>query len=420
MSRSNHPVKRLYRPTPLNASPGGAGSSGSTPSTVTNLGTNDLGTTTSTSSSTASYMFDTGYSTSTSHTQQFSLFTGTGGVHVSSNNPPAAITSTPPPSTYPGPTRGTSGTTSNSIFSPPQIGGLHPQGNPSNSSLSTTQGSRDTKTDWSQRLSNPPLLNPPRLPIAPSLSSGGTTPNTGGATPITAGTIPITGETTPITFGTAAFDFGGTTPSIGGTTRTTTTAPPFTFRTSGNTPITQQYTSPPPPSSAPVSMSDPVLDSLTNLTLNTSNSRARQSSNNNNSLPVFSDAELETLRSLSGLISQLHADTGGCGRIKRGSPGAGTLSGSMTPSKERFNRIKPEIDSIISAHDQSTGMVKFKTLFNEFDNVVNEYVNERGYDDGYTDRVRYLERMNYACGRLKGMIEAILEGIWITGIAHTV
>lgn len=84
----------------------------------------------------------------------------------------------------------------------------------------------------------------------------------------------------------------------------------------------------------------------------------------------------------------------------------------MTPSRDRLNQLKPEIQAIIAAHQQSTAMVKFSTLFNEFDNVLNEVVNERGYDDGYTDRVRYLERINYTCGRLKGLIEAILEGMW--------
>ncbi len=128
---------------------------------------------------------------------------------------------------------------------------------------------------------------------------------------------------------------------------------------------------------------------------------------------VFCEAEMEKLRTLSTLLGQLHIDVAGCRRIQRGSPGAGSLSMSMTGSKNDFNRLKPEIEAILSKNnEQSSGVVKVTTQFNQFDGVINEMVNERGYDDGYTDRVRYLERINYECGLLKGMLDIILEGIW--------
>ena len=154
----------------------------------------------------------------------------------------------------------------------------------------------------------------------------------------------------------------------------------------------------------------------------TSITRSQQRSSNSQSTPsprprsaqrmnVFSEAEMDKLRTLSTLLGQLHTDLAGCRRIQRGSPGAGSLSMSMTGSKNEFNRLKPEIEAILSRNmDISSGIVKLMTQFNQFDGVVNEMVNERGYDDGYTDRVRYLERINYECGLLKGMLDIILEG----------
>lgn len=124
---------------------------------------------------------------------------------------------------------------------------------------------------------------------------------------------------------------------------------------------------------------------------------------------AFTEAELYTLRTLSKLLGQLHSSTSQCRRIQRGSPGAGSLSMSMAKSKKDLNDLKPTVHTVLNNHPQ------LRARFNFFDNVLNEDINERGYEDGYTDRVRYLERMNYECGQLKGMVDAILERIWTSG-----
>lgn len=41
--------------------------------------------------------------------------------------------------------------------------------------------------------------------------------------------------------------------------------------------------------------------------------------------------------------------------------------------------------------------------------VLNEQINEAGYDHGYSFRVYYLERLNFESGTLKGMMETVLE-----------
>ena len=122
---------------------------------------------------------------------------------------------------------------------------------------------------------------------------------------------------------------------------------------------------------------------------------------------------MEKLRELSTILGNLHAALGHTVRIGRGSPCAGNLSTCMEKPQKDFNRLKPKIEEILSKNkEQSSSVIKLTMQFNQFDGIFNETVNERGNEDGYTYRVIYLERINYECGLLKGMLDIILEGIW--------
>ena len=161
---------------------------------------------------------------------------------------------------------------------------------------------------------------------------------------------------------------------------------------------------------SPTSLSNPNV-------VNGRSSRSKAISSTNNRQP-FNEEECDKLRTISKILGQVHTDVSDCRRIQRGPPGAGSLSMSLSKSKSNFNKLKPEIDAILNNQNQLSFVTALKAQLNRFNEVVNEDINERGYEDGYTDRVRYLERMNYECGRLKGMIDIILEGVWISGTVH--
>lgn len=119
----------------------------------------------------------------------------------------------------------------------------------------------------------------------------------------------------------------------------------------------------------------------------------------------------EVLKKLDRLIDDLRRASDECGRIQRGSPRAGALSGSTHSTREQLNAHKAEMEALFERYLDHPGMRKMKSCYAEFDSIVNERVNEAGYDDGYTDRVRYLEKMNFTSGTLKGHVEALLEQI---------
>ena len=52
-----------------------------------------------------------------------------------------------------------------------------------------------------------------------------------------------------------------------------------------------------------------------------------------------------------------------------------------------------------------------KAQLDRFDSVLNEYINERGANDGHTDGVCFLETVNYESGSLKGHLEAMIAHI---------
>lgn len=49
------------------------------------------------------------------------------------------------------------------------------------------------------------------------------------------------------------------------------------------------------------------------------------------------------------------------------------------------------------------------TIFFYFLKVLNKQVDEAGNSDGYSSRVKYLEKLNFETGALKGMMEIVLE-----------
>ena len=114
------------------------------------------------------------------------------------------------------------------------------------------------------------------------------------------------------------------------------------------------------------------------------------------------------LRLLVRLIDELRQATSQCHRIQRGSPSAGSLSKSIADVRTKLNLHKPQMASLVEANDRYPGMREVKAQFDRFDSVLNEDINERGYDDGYTARVIYLEKMNYESGTLKGHLEAMI------------
>ena len=131
---------------------------------------------------------------------------------------------------------------------------------------------------------------------------------------------------------------------------------------------------------------------------------------------LINEDSSDQFQNLSNLISQLHIHTSQCRRIQRGSPGAGSLSQSMSTVKTSLNQLKPNIEAVLTQNQHITGMTRLKNQYDQFDNVVNEFVNERGYDDGYTDRVQYLERLNFESGYLKGLLDSMIDRVWQAGM----
>ena len=123
---------------------------------------------------------------------------------------------------------------------------------------------------------------------------------------------------------------------------------------------------------------------------------------------TLDDAAVEKMRLLVLLIGELSQVTSQCRRVQRGSPGAGSLSNSMTGVRTRINQLKPQMASVLERNGRYPGMREAKAQLDRFDSVLNEFVNEVGHEGGYTDRVGYLEKLNYESGTLKGHLEAMI------------
>ena len=117
---------------------------------------------------------------------------------------------------------------------------------------------------------------------------------------------------------------------------------------------------------------------------------------------------IKKLHLLVRLIGQLHRATSRSRRIQRGSPGTGGLSDSMSRVRDIINRFKPQIVSLLETIGQYPGMQELKAQLDRFDSVLND---EEGHDDGYTDRVYYLEKIDYESGALKGHMQAMIAHV---------
>ena len=164
------------------------------------------------------------------------------------------------------------------------------------------------------------------------------------------------------------------------------------------TPI--MMSNPPSISSSPSTLPfNQVLSSTSTVSPRVNSTQATVIHQHNFTSPqLINEDSSDQFQNLSNLISQLHIHTSQCRRIQRGSPGAGSLSQSMSTVKTSLNQLKPNIEAVLTQNQHITCMTRLKNQYDQFDNVVNEFVNERGYDDGYTDRVRYLERLNFESG----------------------
>ena len=126
---------------------------------------------------------------------------------------------------------------------------------------------------------------------------------------------------------------------------------------------------------------------------------------------TLDDAAVEKMRLLVRLIGDLSQVTSQCRRIQRGSPEAGSLSNSMAGVRGRINQLKPQVATILETNGRYPGMREAKAQLDRFDLVLNEFINEVGHDGGYTDRVGYLEKLNYESGTLKGHLEAMIAHV---------
>ena len=131
----------------------------------------------------------------------------------------------------------------------------------------------------------------------------------------------------------------------------------------------------------------------------------------NHALLQMDEGAQGVLKVLLRLISDLRQTSSECRRIQRGSPGAGALSESTQIAKSQLNAHKSAVEALLEKYLALPGVRRLKFCYAEFDNVLNEFVNEAGNEDGYTTRVRYLEKMNFVSGTLKGHVEALLEQI---------
>ena len=130
----------------------------------------------------------------------------------------------------------------------------------------------------------------------------------------------------------------------------------------------------------------------------------------NRSASVY-DVAVKKLRLLVRLIDELRQATARCRRTGQGSLRAGNLSDSMTSLRHRINQLRPQIVTLVEASGPYPRLQEMRAQLDRFDSVLNEDINERGYEDGYTDRVSYLEKINDESGALKDHLEAMIAHI---------
>ena len=121
------------------------------------------------------------------------------------------------------------------------------------------------------------------------------------------------------------------------------------------------------------------------------------------------DVSSDTLRCLSRLTSEFRQSTSNVRRIQTGSPGAGELGRTVRTFQTRFSSITSECQQVIAKHSQFPGIDLLQRRVTELQRTLSEQFNDGGNKDGYSERVRVLEKLNYANGMLQGVVEMIIE-----------
>ena len=123
----------------------------------------------------------------------------------------------------------------------------------------------------------------------------------------------------------------------------------------------------------------------------------------------LNDVSLDTLRCLSRLTSEFRQSTSNVRRIQTGSPGAGELERTVRTFQTRFSSITSECQQVIAKHPQFPGIDLLQRRLTELQRTLSEQFNDGGNKDGFSERVRVLEKLNYTNGMLRGAVEMIIE-----------
>ena len=127
----------------------------------------------------------------------------------------------------------------------------------------------------------------------------------------------------------------------------------------------------------------------------------------------------DTLKALLRVTVELRRSTSQIHRIRRGSPGAGALSSTLTTLRPRVTEIADQLSNVFTTYNNFPGMYLVSTQFPVFRDVLNSNFNDGGNDPGYSDRVHLLEKLMYVTGMLRGHVEMVLEqhGYWRAKLA---
>lgn len=138
-----------------------------------------------------------------------------------------------------------------------------------------------------------------------------------------------------------------------------------------------------------------------------------------NTLLNIDEDALALFENIVRIIGEIKRTSSSCNRIQRGSPGAGSLSYFTQGPRTDLVNLKPQINNTLKKYSDLPGLGKIQVYYTALDGILTEYVNEAGNEEGYSARVRYLEKLNYAAGTLKGHIEALLTHVnfWNTHLA---
>lgn len=140
------------------------------------------------------------------------------------------------------------------------------------------------------------------------------------------------------------------------------------------------------------------------------------------SWPQLSQSSVSKLNQLVQFTTELRQATCQPGdRIQRGSPRARILGVLMARKRRDFQQLS--INQIFQDDSDFPGVCVLRAHFTVFQETLETQFSDAGNDQGYTQRVFYLERLMYDSGLMRGLAEMILEqnSYWrskTTGIQH--